>query len=261
MPRRLNFTGRRKINRADVAVALRKEGDGLAFDADFRLGDYDLDPEARVHVEAYRSVSTQWRRFEFGRVSAIVPPDDRSLPGFDHPEGILFRLKIATDGEAVGRLVGEADRIRPTLPDEVDQTRRPLIDVAPGETRGEVWRLDFTEAPLLVLSQTIEDWPALAMEPRFRALTTPTILRRVLEWMLVVKEASWDEEDPEDPYTRWLRFAESLPGVAECPGPVDRDGPSVAEVVGWIDDVVAAFCTRLKPLEQAARLLDGGTGR
>src|SRR5437588_12975876 len=102
MPRRFNFTGRKKINRADALVRLYRNGNGLTFDADLRLDGYGLEQAQsppRVYVEAYRVASTLWRRFDFGCVGMIRPPEDRSLDEFGVPEGILFRLKVsAADG-------------------------------------------------------------------------------------------------------------------------------------------------------------------
>src|SRR5438093_603771 len=148
MPRRLNYTGRKKINRNDASIRVKRNGDGLVFDADLRLANYRLDeisPPPRVYVEAYRGASTLWKRFEFGRVGTIQPPQDRSLDEFGVPEGILFRVKVSAEGESLGKLLAEADAIRPRLPDEQDEHGQPLIEHMPADDIGdELWRVDFS---------------------------------------------------------------------------------------------------------------------
>src|SRR4051812_9243484 len=110
MARRLNYTGRKKIARHDVSVRVHSNGQGLSFDADLsRLGGYRLDPQARVYVEAYRSASTAWERWDFGQVGIITPPpeDRRSLDRFGGADGLLFRVKVTAGGDALGKLLAE----------------------------------------------------------------------------------------------------------------------------------------------------------
>src|SRR4030095_6528310 len=110
MSRRLNFTGRKKISRTDAIIRLLRNDNTLGFVADLRLGDYQLgDTESapRVFVEAYRSASMLWKRFDFGRIGTIKAPAESSLEEFGAPDGILFRVKVSADGEYLGKLLAE----------------------------------------------------------------------------------------------------------------------------------------------------------
>jgi hypothetical protein len=147
MPRRINFTGRRKIRRSDVSIRIVEQNGGIEFIADLLLGEYKLDPSARVHIEAFRSDSTLWKRFNFGTIGDFGPQNGCALDDFGHPDGIRFRVKISSGSDFLGRLVAEADGIRPELPDEHDQHHDPILDVAPGAMGSEL-RVESHDAAL-----------------------------------------------------------------------------------------------------------------
>ena len=98
MIRRFNYTDRLRIRRSDVRIVLREEDGKLEFDADLRaLADYDLPPDSLVFIEAYRQ--TNWMRFPFGQLGAILPGANRVLSQFDSPDGIQFRVKVTPNGD------------------------------------------------------------------------------------------------------------------------------------------------------------------
>lgn len=258
MQRRLNFTGRRKIRREDAPVRLQRGPAGLTFDADLRrIASYPIEPSARLYVEAYRSASTSWKRFDFGRVSIVQPPADRSLSEFEVSEGILFRVKVSAEGDALGKLLGEADAIRPRQPDEDEGHRTPLIDPMPFNLGSEIWRVSFEDPrPLLLINEKITGWSELVREPMFRALAAPAIMRQILIQILVIEGDIGDDEDPNDWRANWLRFCENLPSVSECPGPVDDDEGNREAVEIWIDDAVGAFSASSGLFEKFLQLRD-----
>ncbi|MGB7157702.1 MAG: hypothetical protein WBD40_06525 [Tepidisphaeraceae bacterium] len=249
MPRRLNYTGRKKINRADASIRLQRDGDGLSFVADLRLADYKLDqvtPPPRVYVEAYRGASTLWKRFDFGRVGTIQAPEDRSLDEFAVPEGILFRVKVSAEGDALGKLLAEADKIHPRLPDEQDDHGLPLIQHVPADDIGEeLWRVDFdADLPQLKVNSRVPmGVDQFLVDPLHRAVFAPAVMRQVLTRILVIERDTGDEEDETDWRVRWIRFASRLPNVGDCPGVVDDD-ITLEAVEGWINDAVQAFTSR-----------------
>lgn len=255
MPRRINFTGRRKIRRSDVSIRIIQQNGSLSFTADLQLGDYKVAPSAKVHIEAFRSASTLWKRFNFGTVSNFGPQNGCKLDEFGHPEGIRFRVKIASGGDFLGRLLAEADSIRPKLPGEHDQHTDPIIDVAPGAIGDEIWRLDLQDSmPLLIINEKIDDWKNLSRESTFRALVTPMAMRLILSEMLLYGEGLGDDDDEDDWRQRWKRFAETLAG--ECPGVYDEqiDNPPRQDIQDWIDNAVDAFSTRTRLLHNLIEL-------
>lgn len=257
MAKRLNFTGRQKILRKDARIRIQAHPGDLSFTAALNLDDYKLDPDASVYVEAFRSVSTLWKRFDFGRVARIQPPADSALNEFVRPEGILFRVKVTG---ADGRLLAEADQVRPLLPDDADQENDALISIVPSKSLGvEIWKVDFSDdTPQLLINDLLEDWKDVARDQRFRSLVTPVVMRQVLIHMLLMDGGIGEEDDPTCWQQKWLLFAGQLPGVSECPGVWDEKSPSSSrsEVEEWIEEAVKAFCATTDVLQRfcAARL-------
>lgn len=250
MPRRLNYTNRKKIRREDVSIQVRRDGVALSFDADLKLAGYGFEreqPSPQVFLEAYRGASTVWKRFDFGRYETARPPEDRSLDEFGIPEGILFRVKISSTAPTnPGRLLGEADGIRPRLPDEQDGYRQPIIEHVPADDIGEeLWRLDFSGSrPIVKINNRLPiGVDQFLVDPVYRAVFAPAVMRQVLTRALILDRDSFDEEDDTSWQVRWMRFASSLPGVQRAPNAEEEDGrlANLAEIERWIDSAVEAF--------------------
>jgi len=251
MPRRLNYTGRKKIKRDDVSIRLHRDGNGLSFDADLRLADYGLDkiePPPLVYVEAYRGASALWKRFEFGHVDTKQKPDDCSLDEFGVPEGILFRVKVsAAAADALGRLLAEADGIRPRLPDERDDHRQPLIQHMPADNIGdELWRISFDDdMPLLMINKNVPmGFDQFLRYSNYRAVMLPAVMRQVLTRILIIDRDLGDDTDPDDWRQRWMRFATRLPGVSEKIEVFEPNDHNLQAVEDWINDAVESFTAR-----------------
>ena len=274
MSRRLNFTGRKKINRGDVTVRLLRNGDHLSFDADLtglgRLKLDQVDPPPKVYVEAYRGASALWKRFDFGRVNTIRPPEDRSLDEFGDEHGIKFRIKIsAVGGESHARLLAEADNLPPLKPGESEQKQRSLIDPAPSDDLGdELWRLDFSdgEPQLLINTSVPGGWKEFALDPRSRSVFAPAVMRQVLTRMLVIDRDTGDPDDPDDWRTKWCEFATRLLGseTGRILSPQVTEGgrlENLTELLESIDDAVAAFASRATLLNQFCGTFEDEGGR
>jgi hypothetical protein len=237
--KRLNYTGRRRIRREDVAIQVRGDGAGEpTFNAVLSVGRYRLPASARVFVEAYRQ--TSWQRFDFGTVGELRQPEDRRLSAFGSVEGVFFRIKIVEaaepgdDRHPPARILRHADRIRPRTPDEAQ--RKSLLPLDPGDFRDEVWRLEFDETgpPVLKVSRhLVPDWHSLPRTMEFLTLALPDVFRSILIRILLIDEHT-DLEDMSDWRTQWLRFTLGLPGVSDPP-PADGDTEQ------WIDEAVGAF--------------------
>ncbi len=243
MIRRLNYTGRIKVHRADLRLGTREIGGALSFDADLRLIDYELPAEALVFVEAYRQ--TTWMRFAFGTVAAMRPPVDCWLHEFDSPDGILFRVKV-TQARDEHVLLAVADRIPLAQPDQ-DADQESLLEAVPAELGDELWRLDWGVEPrLLVNISAAADWRQLAKSPVFLGLVYPQVLREILGCVLN-EHGHRDIDDDSDWRSKWLRFATLLPGVdPELPAK-DAEPDDTRR---WTDDAVAAFAKKLSLKEK-----------
>lgn len=233
MPR-LNFTGRRRISRHHATITVTGIGGIETFSADLKLGGYGFPESAAVVVEAYRQLELV--RFDFGTVGNLVPPANCRLSEFGTLDGLRFRVKVVSTQEPRGRLLAVADRITPKTAQQQSLPRVPLLAVRSQDLGREVWRLDFTDEPLLLVNPRVVPKKHLVESVEFQALVLPEILRSILNRILLVEQIR-SADDTDDWTSRWLRFAESMPGV----GPVPESEDPEADL-DWIDAAISSFC-------------------
>lgn len=236
--RRFNYTGRKRLDQNDARIfAHQANNGGVEFDAELSLVGYELPDDALVSVEAYRQ--TSWMRFPCGTVGTLQIPPDRRLREFDSPEGVLFRVRVTSASHPAGLLLAEADRISPRLPEEVEENRISLLPVKPDDDLGdEIFRVDFTDKPILLINSRVGDWRSVAREPVFISLTFPTAMREILTRILHV-ERHFETQDTTDWKSQWLNFSIHLPGVPDLPSEDEEDN-----IDRWIEEAVASFCRR-----------------
>lgn len=247
MPQRLNWTNRKRIERANVGISIMRDTEGAAFDARIDLSDYSLPAECRVVVEAYRQ--TTWRRFDFGTVAFVRAAAPCRLDAFGDPDGVRFRIKVLSGGRDDGRIWAEADGVPVTSPDDRDAGRRSLLKTRGDDLDEAIWRLDFEDSrsgPILIVNNRLGDWRQAVQTIPFRSLVYPELLRRILEKAIANVEDDTSEW-PDD----WILFASRLPGVSERPD-ADASDDLIAD---WIDDAVKAFCRQQRFAERFGAIL------
>jgi hypothetical protein len=243
--RRLNFTGRKEIRREDVSIALQvKPNTPVTFDADLtKLAEYKLPGDATVSVEA--RLQTRWMRFGYGAVGAITPAADRALTEFDSTDGILFSVKVTAVSGDPGKLLAEAVGIPVRLPGEAEERRNPLLPVKSDDIGHEVYRLDFSnDPPILLINRAAGDKDAIVRSPLFMSIVYPAALREILNRIIHIEDLDDPDDDGESWQARWLKFASALPCVGPVPPKDDGDRDQ------WIDDAVAAFAKQQSMLDR-----------
>lgn len=248
--RRFNFTGRQRIFQRDAPISLRGENGSYRFEVKFDLQKYSLPPNGLVFVEAYRQ--TSWKRFRFGTVGEIHAWDEPLLAEFGTCEGVLFRIRVTSAFAPRGRLLAEADQIRPRRPDRQDDARFPLLPARPDESLdAEVYRVSFDDVPMLLINSRLGDWQGLTQNTTFQSLALPAILREILTRVLHI-EHYVELDDPDDWRSLWLRFAKRLPGVSDVPKQDETD-----RFDDWIDEAVASFSRKFQTLDRFGRYWSG----
>lgn len=244
--RRFNFTGAKRVRRADVEIILDREDGELAFDATYSLADYSLPETAEVVIEAY--VEWNLMRFSFGTVGVRSVPTSLALAQFGDSDGLRFRLKVLGKGDHTGMILAEADKISPTdLTNREDA--RAFIAVRPADLGNVAWRLTFDEAqPILQINSRIGDWQSFLRRPGPRALLIPEIVRQVL------REAIGSRADDDD-QDAWQNHALKLATPAAGAPPKSDDEE---EVERWVDDVVRKFAQRHRLWRGMNELTDTG---
>ena len=233
MIRRFNYTGRAKILRQDIKLALAETDGHVIFEGSLDLAEYELPPDALVFLEAYRQ--TKWMRFPLGSVGNVVfpPPYLRRLTEFEAGDHILFRIKV-TPPTGEHKLLAAADRVPVARPEDLGK-RDSLLEVAPAELGDEIWRLDLDDRPQLQINKSATDnWKQLAQSKLFQALVYPGVLRQILESIL---DQDWNDSTGDDWRSQWLRFASLLPGMGDPP--VEEGGRAA-----WVEDAVSAFAKK-----------------
>ncbi len=242
MLRKLNFTERAKVPRANVRVTLRREADGvLAFDPVLSFDGVAAPDHARIFIEAYHR--TSFMRFDCGSIGAPAIPADRRLTDIDG-SSIRFRIKIVDTSDELRRIVAVADDIRVTEKAPEMTGRAPLLPVQFSDTLGDqAWRVTFeADSPVLELNNRIAGIDKLAKEDSlFFALVYPAAVRAILTQILLVDQHDAFEESDEW-WSLWLRWAARYASAALPP---DAD-----EAASWIEDVISAFSSRYRLVDQ-----------
>jgi hypothetical protein len=243
MKRTFNYTGRHKIERKHVSVALRREVAPMEFDAALDLEAYKFPSDAEVVVEAYYRSSSSYMRFRFGTAGRIEPPTDRRLTEIDG-EMVFFRVKVIDTSDARKTILGLAEQIEPGDTDLSPGSRFNLLPVNFLDLKNEVWNLRLDPRAILEVNGTIPGIRDLVHNGVFFGCVYPEVVRKVLAG-IHVKFGIDDDVDAEWA-AMWLRYARTFAEIPEA-----KTDDSIAE---WIELVVDGFAGRhrLKDMFAAA---------
>lgn len=255
MKRTFNFTGRKRISRDDVSIIVREDGGDLVFDAELKLGEYRLPPDARVWIEAHRQ--NLWMQFAWGEVSALRPPPDRRLTEFDVCDGLLFRVRVVQPpGPERNKLLAEGDNLPFSRVGVESKARRPLLETVPDNLEDLVWKLDLDSEPprLLINREARPTWRDAARSPHFVALVYPEVLRRLLTRILI-EDGTYEDAEPGSWKDDWLRFGRMVGGGSSL-----EEGTSVEDRLEWIDQAVRGFARQHQLKTRLDLAFEEGTG-
>ena len=248
----INHTGRKRLTSEDVAIGLYNESIPLAFEVSrLSLDRHKLPGDALVRLEAYHR--TIYARFGLGTVSEPLLLGKQSIPQFNIPDGIRFRVKVTSVTEpGKGQLLAEGTRIAPSW---LDGGQESLLPVKPDDTLGqEVYRLSFDDGIVLLINDKIEQWREVSRDPAFMALVYPAVLRMILSRILLNREQSEDDNDEDWP-EQWIEFTTSHLGI-DYPPQLESEG--IESVSHWIDRAVTSFCSKNRSYDGFARRWTGG---
>ena len=243
MIRHFNYTRRKRIQHRHIEIAVRPESttEHCRFTLNrLDLTSYDFPPDALVRLCAYRSNLSQ--RWELGTVAHLRTLSDAERRMVEVDERAQFQVFVVA-GDDSGRLLGLADRIRPTLPQE------SLIALSESHELGdEIWRIDFgdgNDRPILEVNAKVEGAGMSEIVRRdgaFRSLVMPQVLRAVLHQIVFDARANPDHDEDGVWWDGWFRLAATLVPSAKPPYLEDPDDNAQADAATqWIDTIVAAF--------------------
>ena len=230
---RINYTGRKRIPRENVMIGVSGAGSEAVVGATFELKSLGFPDTARVVLEAQAGWTVQ--RFEFGTVGQYLEPQDRRLTEFPSLAGLLFRLKVIATGDHDGRLLGVADKLKPSG-DIQQAAQQSFVVVRPQDLGDRVWKIEFDEAqPLLLVNSRLLDHQDFLKRKEVAALVLPEVLQRILG---KAAERGADEEGGSGWQTLAVRLGERLAGRV-VPPTTDEEAIEL-----WVDEAVGAFSRR-----------------
>jgi hypothetical protein len=233
--RRLNSTGRVRISRERVQLALEEPADAISFpwfSATINLGDLDLPGNAKIAIEAYYRSSSM--RFACGSVAEPRVADRMELSDIDRGGAIQFRVLVFSP-ESTGQILASAEGLRPARKGD-GPDREPLLPLRETDLGEELWKVevDFRNGPMLLLNSGI---PGFASRLRSSALLQGLILPHALRQILQTLPDVGEDEGGEAWSDKWRTFLRTLGAPDE---PDDSEDEQAYQV--WIDDSAKLFC-------------------
>ena len=225
--------------RSDIRIRVKAAAGGQpqTFAADVRIpADLQLDPQARVYVEAY--VGTSSMRFDFGTVAAVEAPGDCTLTEIDEGAPVLFRVRVVDEGQQLGRLLAAANGIRPEGDDDGNH-RKSLLPVRSCDLGEEVWRvsIDGDAGPELAVNNRIPNiMERLQSDAVLTGLIYPEVVRQIARRVWDVDLGAGEDVEWLDDWRRWLEDQLGRPVVVD-------DSLDVEEVA---NDVARGFSAKHK---------------
>lgn len=249
MIRRFNYTGRIKIPRNRIDIALFKDNEGKYFRAKLNLEGLKFPGEARIFIEPnYKGV---YQRFDFGTVAKVEEPSSTRLNELPETELAFFDISVVDESNETGLLLGKAKGI-PVSTDNIPNDRVPLLHVNPTDLKNQFWKLTFNSTddnrPILEINNRIPELSQLAKDDiKFISLVYPIAFRGVLLKMLEIGEF---DVETDHWIAQWLKFIDKVLGIKYLPSTYNEDNGLTSEQEEWIDECVNEYCKKFQLFEK-----------
>jgi hypothetical protein len=249
MLRTFNYTKRKKIAKECVRLTLNKVGDDTHFNAVLKIADLELQPDAKVFIEAYYGPTSY--RFDFGEFSQIKQPEHTNITELTKiSDKLYFRLKVVDQEK--GLILGYADKLY--LADDDKKNRAAIFPVHKAQIdTNEIWRVSFDAvgdgSPALEINNAIDGISDIAKgDVSFLTFVFPAAIRIVLS--RIAEENNFDREG--DNWTsKWIVFTQDVLGTHTTP----ENNEDEDKLKEWYDDVVRSFCVKNKLFDQYLKFL------
>ena len=151
MIRKFNYTGRKKISRDSVQITIYQNNGTKNFSIIIDSLEDVFPDSSEVYLEAYFKTLT--KRFHLGKIGDLNEPTDSSLEEFRYNDVIFFRVKIVDERYTIGRIIGLADKIRPTNQKKIPKNKISILYVNYVSNLGQrLFSMDFDEEDLPILN-------------------------------------------------------------------------------------------------------------
>lgn len=232
--RTFNYTGRSRIKKDSIEIKLKKEKNDLISGIEIKLDTEKVESDqkkAKAILEGH--YLTEYERFELGKIKDLKAFYEFELDEPIYAESLIFRLMVVGPK---GRILAQADQIRPTKEESEDILNVDLLDLG----KKSIWEVQYRGrrgAPVLVLNNNIPGIRnALEKDSDFRLAVLPSAFRNILFRIAFIE----DIEDPENVsvewHNNWLKFSSEVLDI-ETPDSLKFDGSSSKkeDLERWID--------------------------
>lgn len=252
--RRINSTGRQRINRDKIEIRLldSSPGDPLRAAVKIDLESANLPSDAQVVLDAYHRSSGM--RFDLGTVGGLKIPDFLTLDEVDRSGSPLFRLKVLDGEEDQGRILASAERIQPKS-EEDQQDRRSLFPISYRDLRSDTWKVEIEQGdrPRLIINTRLTGFSyKLSESPMLQGLILPAALRFVLQELSKASETG-EDEDEGSWKDEWLIYCKEQLGAPDDP----RSLTDESERADWIDDALLRFGENCDFVGRISKMVEG----
>ncbi|OUJ18770.1 hypothetical protein AMET1_0421 [Methanonatronarchaeum thermophilum] len=242
MKRRLNFTGRRKIDKKNVSISVEPvDNDSPKFNANLDFSEMNFPEGSKVYIDAKHK--TEWKRFDFGETGDLGAREKTILDDIALLEGLKFRV-LVVDNEK--RIIGLARAISPKIKDE---NRNNLLPVKISEM-DLLWDLDYPGSrPELHINEDIKGSVEMVeSDSAFRLSVFPEVLRRILYRIVFWEDEVDDPKETSEWHKEWLEFAAQFNDDMELPNTFNPENVSFdsEKIDRWIDIVVDEFAINMR---------------
>lgn len=240
MKRRFNYTGREKLSKDAIRISTNKlDGKPKSISVNIHLNETKYPSETKIYLDAYHK--TDRKRFDFGKISHRVNPDDLTIDELSYTDNLMFRLLLIDESGEHGKIIAHADRIRA----DEDADKRPILPVRFDDLGQQIWKLEFTGdegGPILCVNSNI---PAIENIVKSNSLffmfVFPAAIREILTHMIFIDKIENQEEPSIGWHYDWLTYSKVILPNETIPK-LDPDEREDDNVVSWIDQVVEEFC-------------------
>ena len=247
MKNTFNYTGRKKIKRKDIKIALeRQESEARVEKID--LSGLGIDENAEIMIEI-ETGKTGLKRESLGAVGKLDLPVAFPIDDFDFSD-VSFRIKVIdSKGDSPNALIlADADNLKPDSGDFADS----LLEVKPSEDLGQrIWKIEFTAGrPELLINSSLDDWQGVGKSDLFQSLIFPQVVFEIARWLRSFQ--TWEDDAPEG---LWRKLFKSIgydpdkePQRKDFNGNDNADEEYADDVDSWADDIASSFATSNKAL-------------
>lgn len=191
----LNFTGQKDIDSDRVSISgFSGNSESYLALSKFDIEEYSFEPSAKVIIEVW-ATKYGLSRFDAGELHTLNSSTrfNIDIDANGMRSALVDINVVSTKPETRHKILGTVKRLRLA----VDGRKVSILPHIERDLGGEVWRLDFdeTDLPILSMNNRLENATGVVESTDFRAVVMPAVVEKIAEWLLDQQQEG-NLEDP-----------------------------------------------------------------